>query len=92
MTKDHDAVSVSDTRAQLVAVMRELDLPAPDRMLSRIEKMLPDRERDRVLGQLLADFRSQSRDEVKKILKVLAPDRDEWVREVEKMLAKYHPA
>jgi hypothetical protein len=82
---------LDDTRDRLVAVMKGLRLPSPERMLGRIERMLPERDRERVLGQLLADFQQQSRDEVRQILKVLAPDRDEWVREVDRMLQDYHP-
>lgn len=92
MAKDQEATTATQMRAQLVAVMHELDLPSPERMLGRIEKMLPERERERVLKQLLADFQGQSRDEIRRILKVLAPDREEWAREVDRMLAKSLPA
>ena len=87
----HTKTAVEDLRAQIVTVMEELQLPAPQRMLTRIEKMLPDRDRERVLRQLLADFQQQSKDEIKRILKVLAPGRDEWAREVDKLLSNYRP-
>ena len=80
-----------ETHSRLVAVMKDLNLPSPERMLGRIEKMLPERDRERVLGQLLADFQVQSQDEIKRILKVLAPDRDDWAREVDEMLQNYRP-
>ena len=80
-----------DVRARIVAVMQELDLPAPDRMLGRIERMLDDKDRERVLRQLLEDFRKQSPEEMKRILKVLGPGREEWAREVDKLLSNYRP-
>ncbi len=80
-----------DIRARLVAVMAELELPAPERMLGRIERMLKDDDRERVLRQLLEDFQSQSRDEIRKILKVLAPGGDEWERAVERLVDNYRP-
>ena len=84
-------MGVEELRAQIIEVMEELGLPAPKRMLGRIEKMLPEKDRERVMRQLLGDFQQQSKDEVKRILKVLAPSRDEWAREVDKLLANYHP-
>ena len=77
-------------RADIVGVMKEMDLPAPERMLGRIERMLDEKDRDRVLRQLLEDFRKQSPEEVKKVLRVLAPDA-EWAKEVDRLLANYRP-
>ena len=85
------SVPVEELRAQIVGVMEELHLPAPQRMLTRIEKMLDEKDRERVLRQLLADFQQQSKDEIRRILKVLAPGRDEWAREVDQLLANYRP-
>ena len=82
------AIPVEELRAQIVSVMEDLQLPAPQRMLSRIEKMLPERDRERVLRQILADFQQQSKEEIKRILKVLAPGRDEWAREIEMRVAE----
>ena len=84
-------VPVAELRAQIIAVMEDLQLPAPQRMLSRIEKMLDEKDRERVLRQLLGDFQQQSKAEIKRILKVLAPGRDEWAREVDQLLANYRP-
>ena len=85
------SAGADELRARLVAVMEELELPAPQRMLSRIERMLDEKDRERVLGMLLDDFRTQSTDEVRRILKVLAPGGDDWAREVDKLLANYRP-
>jgi hypothetical protein len=81
----------ADLRGRLIAVMEELEIEAPDRMASRIERMLDDKDRERVLRQLLDDFRTQSTEEMRRILKVLAPGRDEWAREVDRLLANYRP-
>ena len=86
------AAAHEDLHARFVAVMKELKLPAPERMLERIESMLPKADRDRVLRQLLADFQTQNPDEMKKVLKVLAPNRDEWAREVERFIQSWRPA
>ena len=91
MGQETKAEGAAELRARLVAVMEELELPAPERMLSRIERMLDDKDRERVLGQLLADFRTQSGEEMRRILKVLAPGRDEWAKEVDRLLANYRP-
>ena len=81
-----------DLHARIVEVMKELKLPAPERMLGRIESMLPKGDRDRVLRQLLDDFRTQNPDEMKRVLKILAPNRDEWAREVERFIQAWRPA
>lgn len=88
-TASRDA-GLDGVRADIVGVMKDLDLPAPERMLGRIEKMLGEKDRDRVLRQLLEDFRKQSPEEVRKVLRVLAPDA-EWAKEVDKLLANYRP-
>ena len=82
-----------ELRARILAVMEELELPSPTRMLGRIESMLDDKDRERVLQQLLDDFRHQSGEEVRKILKVLAPatSREDWAREVDRLLQNYRP-
>jgi hypothetical protein len=85
------AAGGAELRARIVAVMEELELPAPERMLNRIERMLDDKDRDRVLRMLLDDFRTQSGEEIRRILKVLAPGGDEWAREVDRLLANYRP-
>ena len=81
----------ADVRESIVAAMQELDLPSPDRMLSRIERMLDAKDRERVLQQLLDGFRRDSPEEMKRVLKVLAADGAEWTREVDKLLANYKP-
>lgn len=81
----------ADVRANIVAAMNELDLPSPERMLSRIERMLDDKDRERVLTQLLEGFRKDGPDEMKRVLKILAADGAEWAREVDKLLANYKP-
>ena len=83
--------SAGDVRESIVSAMQELDLPSPDRMLSRIERMLDPKDRDRVLQLLLAGFHKDSPDEMKRVLKVLAADGAEWTREVDKLLANYKP-
>lgn len=80
-----------ELHAQVLAIMEELDLPAPERMLGRIEDMLPERDRHRVLRALVQDSRQQSRDETRRILKVLVGSRDEWTHEVERLLRDYPP-
>jgi hypothetical protein len=81
----------ADVRESIVAAMQELDLPSPERMLNRIERMLDSKDRDRVLQQLLDGFRKDSPEEMKRVLKVLAADGAEWTREVDKLLANYKP-
>jgi len=81
---------LEQVRADIMGVMKELDLPAPERMLGRIERMLGDKDRDRVLRQLLEDFRRDGPEEVRKALRVLAPDA-EWSKEVDRLLANYRP-
>ena len=81
----------ADVRESIVAAMQDLDLPSPDRMLSRIERMLDAKDRERVLQQLLDGFRRDSPEEMKRVLKVLAADGAEWAREVDKLLANYKP-
>lgn len=83
-----DAESV---RESIVQAMQDLDLPSPERMLSRIERMLDAKDRERVLQQLLDGFRRDSPDEMKRVLKVLSADGAEWAREVDKLLANYKP-
>jgi hypothetical protein len=83
---------VEQTRARLIAVMKGLKLPSPERMLGRIEKMLPERDRERILSTILADFEQQGDEEKRRILRILAPDRDDWTREVEKLISSYRPA
>ena len=91
-TEPNAGATASEVRARLVAVMQELQLPSPERMLGRIERMLPQTDRERVLQQLLEDFQTQSQDEMRRILKVLAPGKDsDWIREVDRLLANYRP-
>lgn len=86
------AAGFAEVRAQLVSVMEELELPAPQKMIARIEKMLDEKDRERVLRQLLADCQQQqSKDELKRILKIMGGGRDEWAREVDQLLANYRP-
>ena len=80
-----------DVRTSIVAAMQELDLPSPERMLSRIERMLDAKDRDRVLQQLLEGFRKDTPEEMRRVLKVLTADGAEWTREVDKLLANYKP-
>ena len=86
-----DLVAVEEVHARIVAVMEELKLPSPDRMLRRIERMLPGDGRDSVLRDLLQGFEHQSRSDVKKHLKSLAPTREEWLREVDQLFNDYPP-
>jgi hypothetical protein len=53
--------------------------------------MLPDGDRDQILALILADFEQQNDDEKRRILKILAPDNEDWTREVEKLIANYRP-
>lgn len=85
------AEPAEDVRENIVAAMQELDLPSPERMLSRIERMLDPKDRERVLQLLLAGFQKDSPAEMKRVLKVLAADSAEWTREVDKLLANYKP-
>ena len=86
------APGFAEVRAQLVSVMEELELPAPQKMIARIEKMLDEKDRERVLRQLLADCQQQqSKAELKRILKIMGGGRDEWAREVDQLLANYRP-
>ena len=86
------AAGFAEVRAQLVSVMEELELPAPQKMIARIEKMLDEKDRERVLRQLLADCQQQqSKDELKRILKIMGGGRDEWAHEVDQLLANYRP-
>lgn len=84
-------VTNGDLSGQLLALMEELELPAPERMLGRIQDMLPERDRTRVLRALVQDSTQQSKEETRRILKVLVGTRDEWAREVERLLSKYPP-
>ena len=85
-------VGLAEVRASLVSVMEELDLPAPQKMVTRIEKMLDEKDRERVLRQLLTDCQQQqSKDELKRILKIMGGGKDEWAREVDQLLANYRP-
>ena len=84
------AVVTGELHAQVLSIMEELELPAPERMLGRIEGMLPASERNRVLRALVQDSQRQSREETRRILKVLG-SRDEWVREVDRLLRDYPP-
>lgn len=85
------AVGLSELHAQVLSIMEELELPAPERMLGRIEDMLPASDRGRVLRALVQDSQRQSREETRRILNVLG-SRDEWVREVDRLLRDYPPA
>ena len=82
-------VSNGDLHGQLLAIMEELELPAPERMLGRIEDMLPDRDRARVLRALVRDSMQQSKEDTRRILEVLVGSRDEWAREVDRLLRNY---
>ena len=82
----------ADVRGSIVAAMQDLDLPSPDRMLNRIERMLDSKDRERVLQQLLDVFRKDTPEEMKRVLKVLAADSAEWAKEVDKLLANYKPS
>jgi len=82
----------ADVRESIVAAMQDLDLPSPDRMLNRIERMLDSKDRERVLQQLLDGFRKDTPEEMKRVLKVLAADSAEWAKEVDKLLANYKPS
>ena len=75
---------------QVLAIMEELELPAPERMLGRIEDMLPQGDRSRVLQALVQDSQKQSKQETKRILKVLG-SKDEWAVEVDRLLRDYPP-
>ena len=82
--------SLSELHDQILAIMAELELPAPERMLGRIEDMLPKGERNRVLAALVQDSQRQSKQETKRILKVLG-SKDEWAVEVDRLLRDYPP-
>ena len=82
----------ADVRESIVAAMQDLELPSPDRMLNRIERMLDSKDRERVLQQLLDGFRKDTPEEMKRVLKVLAADSAEWAKEVDKLLANYKPS
>ena len=80
-----------DVRANIVAAMKELDLPSPERMLGRIERMLDEKDRDRVLTQLLEGFHKDGPDEMKRVLKLLDATGAEWAKEVDRLLSKLRP-
>ena len=80
------AVGNEDLHAQVLAIMEGLKLPAPARMLGRIEGMLPEEDRDRVLQALVRDSTHQPREETRRILKALVDSREEWTREVDRLL------
>lgn len=82
--------SLSELHDQILAIMEELELPAPERMLGRIEDMLPKGERNRVLAALVQDSQRQSKQETMRILKVLG-SKDEWAVEVDRLLRDYPP-
>ena len=46
---------LSELHEEILAIMVELELPAPERMLGRIETMLPKGDRNRSLGPRLPD-------------------------------------
>ena len=81
---------LTELHEQVLAIMEELELPAPERMLGRIENMLPRGDRSRVLTALVQDSQKQSRQETKRVLKVLG-SRDEWAVEVDRLLRDYPP-
>ncbi len=83
--------NTEEVRARIVSAMQGLDLPSPERMLSRIERMLDPKDRDRVLALLLDGFQRDSPAEMKRVLKVLTADSAEWAREVDRLLANYKP-
>ncbi len=82
---------LSELHEEILAIMVELELPAPERMLGRIETMLPKGERNRVLQALVQDSQRQSKQETKRILKVLG-SKDEWAVEVDRLLRHYPQA
>jgi hypothetical protein len=88
---DSHAQGVEGLHGRLIAIMEQLELPAPERMLGRIEEMLGAEDRERVLLALIRDAEQQSSDETRRILKVLVGTRDEWAREVDRLLKGYPP-
>ncbi len=82
---------LSELHDEILAIMVELELPAPERMLGRIETMLPKGDRNRVLQALVQDSQRQSKQETKRILKVLG-SKDEWAVEVDRLLRNYPQA
>jgi hypothetical protein len=84
-------MGLSELHAEILAIMEDLELPAPERMLGRIEDMLPKGDRTRVLKALVQDSQRQSKQETKRILKVLG-SKDEWAVEVDRLLRNYSPA
>ena len=87
MPQDPD---LSGLHEEILAIMAELELPAPERMLGRIEEMLPKGDRTRVLKALVQDSQRQSKQETMRILKVLG-SKDEWAVEVDRLLRNYSP-
>ena len=84
------AVGLSELHSQVLAIMEELELPAPERMLDRIEGMLPPSERTSVLRALVQDSQRQGSQETRRILNTLG-SREEWNREVDRLLRDYPP-
>jgi len=86
-----NAVGVEEVHARILAVMQQLKLPSPEKMLRRIESMLSQRDREDVLRQLLQGCESQDAKELRAALRDLAPSRSEWVSEVDRLFAGYPP-
>lgn len=89
--RDSNAVGLEDVHGRILAVMEKLGLPAPEKMLRRIESMLGQRDREAVLRQLLQGCEGQDAKELRAALRELAPSRAEWTAEVDRLFAGYPP-
>ena len=86
-----DQLDAAELHDRLVAVMKDLRLASPEKMLARIEGMISKRDRESVLRQLLAGCEAQSRADVKRTLNEVARSSDDWHREVDRLFAGYPP-
>ncbi|MEM7244345.1 MAG: hypothetical protein AAF533_03325 [Acidobacteriota bacterium] len=81
----------ADLQDQVLAIMKDLELPSPESMLRRIERMLPAGERDRVFQALVEGSTETTKDDRKKLLKALDGSREDWSRAVDGLLERCSP-
>jgi hypothetical protein len=86
-----NAVGLEEVHARILAVMQQLKLPSPEKMLRRIESMLSKGDREAVLRELLSGCEGQDAKDLREALRDLAPSRAEWITEVDRLFAGYPP-